>query len=169
MSFSVRGLRTLFSACDAASMSPDLRSLALFRLGLGVCIFLDAIDRSMVEDLYALDGPTPLAAVEAALGPPTLTHLGSADHGVVKATLVAEAFAGLLVAVGAPLLRLWLGLALAIVISWGERNPFASFAGDEVLMVCLWWSLGLPLRGALTLTTPRVDVRSRFAACGILP
>ena len=158
----------VWSRVDAVVGAPDLRSLAVFRIGLGVCVIADAVDRSLSPALYTADGLAPLAAVASAVQSAPLTHLGHATEGVVQATVVASILVGALIAFGAPLLRLWLAVALALAVSWGERNPFAAFAGDALLVACLWWSLGLPLRGALTFGGPRIDTMSAFAARGIM-
>jgi hypothetical protein len=137
--------------------SLDVRSLALFRVMLGVFLLLDWIDRlPYVRLLYADDGILPRDLITGVH--PVSVHM---LHGAAwfQYALVAVALAfGLLVLVGwrTP----WVCLvSFFLLISIHARNPAALQGGDHLLRLITFWGVFLPLGACWSVDAARSNVR----------
>ena len=133
-------LRDLFSI--------DLRSLALFRIGLGVCVLADVVTRSAdLVGLYTDRGALPRNVLLAMDG-----------RGVY---LSAHYWAGSQTWLQALLFWMTGAAAVALLVGWRTRlatlacwylvssvqvrQPLAYMAGDSILRLLLFWGAFLPL------------------------
>jgi hypothetical protein len=131
----------------------DVRSLALFRIGLAVMVLVDWIDR--LPDLrahYSDAGIVPRDVVTGVL--PISVHF---FHGSVwfQAVLLGLALVfGLMLLVGyrTPLacLASWF-----LLISVHARNPALLQGGDQLLRMLLFWSIFLPLGACYSIDAAR--------------
>lgn len=122
----------------------DLRAIALFRIGLGLILLLDLVDRS--QDLiahYTDLGALPRAVVPSAQGRLSL-HMMSGEGWFQAALLAAAGLASLGLLFGFHT-RLMLVAAWVLNFSIQTRNPMVLYGGDIVLRVLLFWALFLPL------------------------
>ncbi len=144
----------------ARSFTLDVRSLAAFRMGLGLVVLADGILRGRDAGLmFSPDGFFPPDVVRAFHGTPAAWSLALAGDAAWWGPVVvaAEAVAGILLALGA--WTTWSTLAAwALVMSVVHRTPPATNAGDMWLIAMLCWSMFLPL-GA----TWSIDARRRRA------
>ncbi len=122
----------------------DTRSLSLFRVGLGLLVVVDALDR--LRDLtahYSDAGALPRDLVRlAGLRPSLLMWSGEAWWSGLWLLLAAAA--GLAIALGWRT-RLATAAAWVIVVSVQARNPMVLYGSDTLLRTMLMWSLFLPL------------------------
>ena len=129
--------------------SIDTRSLALFRIALGLVLLADVAGRLIdLEGLYGAEGVQPVAVVRQHLQdhyPSTWSlHLVS-DSSAYQVSLLALA-AGLAIA----LIAGW-RTELAALGSWvllaslHARSPLVTNGGDVLLRMMLLWALFLPL------------------------
>ncbi len=124
----------------------DLRSLALFRIGLALIIIVDLIIRA--GDLtahYSDAGVLPRTLLKE-ISNPLYWSINSISGAAFVQGLIFL-FAGL---IAVALLvgyrtRLATIAMWAFIISIHNRNPTLIFAGDDVLRVLLFWSMFLPL------------------------
>ncbi|WP_287517549.1 DCC1-like thiol-disulfide oxidoreductase family protein [Okeania sp. SIO2C2] len=124
----------------------DLRSLALFRIGLALIIITDLIIRA--GDLtahYSDAGVLPRTLLKE-ISNPLYWSINSISGAAFVQGLIFL-FAGLIaiaLLVGyrtrLATIAMW-----AFIISIHNRNPTLIFAGDDVLRVLLFWSMFLPL------------------------
>ena len=129
--------------------SVDLRALALFRIGLGLIVSGDALDRCRSLMLLTDEGPSPRALLESLGGWPSL-HGFSGGTGVTSALLAAQALVGLALAAGV-VTRVAAVCSFLLVASVQHRAPLGPFAGDNLLRALLFWSLFLPLGARLSI------------------
>ncbi len=121
----------------------DLRSLALFRIGLGLTLIIDLAGRlPNLAAHYSDAGVLPRSEIETGI------NLHAAfGHWVWPGflMLIAAVFACMLI-VG---YKTWLATAASwiLVISLQERNHIVTNSGDQLLALMLFWSLFLPLGG----------------------
>lgn len=122
----------------------DARSLALFRMALGVLVTIDAVDR--LRDVTALY--TNAGAFPAALAPPTGVRwsIPFMTGGVELAGpwMVLMALAGVALALGWRT-RVATVVAWVLTISLQARNPWVMYGSDLVLRTMLFWAVFLPL------------------------
>lgn len=122
----------------------DPRSLAAFRVALGLIIVVDALDRFPdVAALYMADGALPQnLAATGGLRPSLPFVLAGAD--LAPTWLIAMGILGALLAAGwhtrLVTVALW-----AVVISVQARNQLVLYGSDIVLRMMLWWAMFLPL------------------------
>lgn len=125
----------------------DLRSLAAFRIGLGVVLLWDLFTSlSSAEALYSEAGMVPLAVAEQLRESPWMVSLHSLSGSAAwpVAVIVFQIVAAVCLLAG------W-RTQLAAAISWAllcslqARNPVVLHGGDTVLRMLLFWSLFLPL------------------------
>ena len=125
----------------------DLRSLALFRVGLGLIIVLDLITRAVdLKAFYTDAGVLPRVALleNASYFWPTSIHL-------LNGSLFFQAFLFLLTGLFALALAFGYRTRLAafgcwlLMVSLHARNPFINQAGDTLLHLYLFWGLFLPM------------------------
>lgn len=131
----------------------DLRSLALFRIGLAIIVILDLIARaSALSAHYSDGGVLPRSVLQGGLlrGGYWSLHLLSGQVGV-QGLLFA-------IAIGFAVMMLvgyrtrWTTIAVwALTVSLHNRNPFLLFAGDDVLRAILFWAMFLPLGASYSL------------------
>ncbi len=145
----------------------DLRSLAAFRIGLGVILIWDLITSlASVEALYTEVGTLPAALAAELLESPWIVSM----HAWVGAS---SGVAGLIVVQLAAAICLLVGwrTQLAVAVSWAllcslqARNPVVLHGGDVVLRMMLFWSLFLPLGARWSVDEARGRV-SCFVAGG---
>ncbi len=128
-------------------LSLDLRSLALFRIGLGLFTAGDILHRLIdIRALYSDEGALPRSAVTGEF----TNHWFFSLHFVSDALwyqlllFLLCAVAGLALAVG---YRTWTATLICwvLAVSIQNRNEPALDGGDMVQRVLLFWSLFLPL------------------------
>lgn len=149
-----------WAALLRSRLALDLRSLALFRAGLGAILLIDALCRlGSAALLYSDVGVLPRAAAVALIEPARLSlHManGSALFALALTALQALAAAALLFgwrARGAVL------LCWVLAVSAAARNPLVVTAGDALAIALLGWGLFLPLhaRWSVDAATRRED------------
>ena len=125
----------------------DLRSLAVFRIGLALIVIADLISRAWGLNAHYTDsGVLPREALQKGLLHPWYwsLHLMSGESWF-QAVLFGIAF---LIALA---LLLGYRTRLAIIATWAlnislqNRNPALIFAGDDVLRAMLFWAMFLPI------------------------
>jgi hypothetical protein len=144
----MRLLQRLIEAFDWKIFDLDLRSLALFRIGLAILLFIDL--RTRTRDLrahYTDEGAVPRHAIqflpEHSFGPLSLHRLTGTERG--QKGLFALHF----VAVAA--LLCGFRTRTATIVSWimlislQNRNPLVMQADDVIRRLLLYWALYLPL------------------------
>jgi hypothetical protein len=149
----------------------DLRSLALFRIVLGVLVLADLANRA--TDLlahYSDAGVMPRAALE----PPNTEIFPKAQQIVSPFAISINMFSGeplfqalvfLLGAVGAVALIFGWWTRVASVIAWvvilsiQQRNPLVLASGDILLRMLLFWAMFLPLGAVWSLDRRRTGGR----------
>lgn len=131
----------------------DVRSLALFRVLLGVMLLFDLATRAVdLRAHYTGEGVVPISLV------------GVPDYGsrLTSVHLLSDAFAWqaflfALAAVFAVMLLVGFKTRLATLASWfllgslHVRNSLICYEADSILVLCLLWSLFLPLEARWSL------------------
>lgn len=137
--------------------SLDLRSLALFRLGLATMLLLDWIDRLPdLRVLYSDSGILPRSIISG-MHPVSLHMLhGSVWFQVVLAG-IACVFA-LLLFVGYRTVFVTL-VSWLLLISVHTRMPAVMQGGDQLMRMLLFWSIFLPLGACYSLDAARPGAR----------
>ena len=133
------------AAALAARVAIDLRALAAFRIGLGALLLADLALRSRSLTAFYTDyGVLPRQAFFSDYSSSHSLHaLVGEPWAVALLFAVAGAFAlALLVGYRTRLVTLvsWL-----LLLSLHARNPMVLNAGDNLLLMLLFWSLFLPL------------------------
>lgn len=122
----------------------DPRSLAAFRVALGLLLTVDAIDRFRdAEALYTLGGALPenLSAIGSAR--PSLPFtIGGTE--MAPTWLILMGVLGLVLAAGWQT-RLVVVALWVLNISIQARNQAVLYGSDIVLRMMLWWAMFLPL------------------------
>src|SRR5262245_61945085 len=141
----------------------DLRSLALFRVGLAVAILWDLALRSLdLTALYTDRGVLPREALTALFSANNYAsiHFYAGVHPALTAALfVLHAAAALALLVGYRT-RILTALCWYLALSLNIRNqPAASMAGDHILSLCLFWGMFLPLGARFSLDAHRAGAR----------
>lgn len=124
----------------------DLRTLALFRIALGVTILWDLINRAQYLPFFYTDrGVMTRAQAIDWLAPERLSfHLMSGQVWVQAALLlIAGGIAVALIAGWRT--RLMTVLSWVFLLSLQNRNPILLQGGDTLLLILLFWSIFLPL------------------------
>ncbi len=126
----------------------DLRSLALFRFGLGLLVCFDALGRlGDVGAFYGDHGVLPLGLLsESGDAWRWSLHRAMDGTGFSSLLILLQALAGLALAAGFRTRRATL-LAWVLAVSLCNRNPLVLGAGDVLLCALLFWGLFLPLAG----------------------
>lgn len=125
----------------------DLRSLALFRIGLALVILADLIIRFQdIEAHYSDYGLLPRTALINKFLKPWYwsVHLLSGQPFVQQLLFIVALFFALLLLIGYRT-RLATIASWVMVISLHNRNPALIFAGDDTLRAILFWAMFLPL------------------------
>jgi predicted DCC family thiol-disulfide oxidoreductase YuxK len=128
----------------------DLRSLALFRIGLALVIIFDLLTRfDDIKAHYSDYGVLPRAALIDGLLKPWYwsIHLISGEPFVQYLLFTAALLFALLLLIGYR--TTWASIACwAMIISLHNRNPALIFAGDDTLRAIAFWAMFLPLGAA---------------------
>jgi vitamin K-dependent gamma-carboxylase-like protein len=151
----------------------DLRSLALFRIGVAITVLVDLVSR--VRDLDALYG------AGGVLPPELARTLWDARVAASVFTWVAPwpslLWAGAIaLAIAAACLALGLAPRLSAVAAWvllaalQDRNPGLYMSGDRYLLLLLMWCILLPTGARLSLrpASPGVTRIRSWAGAGLL-
>jgi len=161
--FMTAPVRSRLARWASAAFTLDARSLAVYRIGLGLLLLVDSLLRTRDFSLmFAPRGIFPLAAIAEYYGDPTnwsvaFWHDSAWWGGLVLAT---QGLAGIALAAG-------YRTRLATVIGWialvsvVRRTAPATNAGDMWLGCQLLWSMFLPLGEWWS-----VDARCRAAEAG---
>src|SRR5262245_4246164 len=131
----------------------DVRSLALFRIGLGVMILLDWIER--LPDLkrhYSDDGIVPRSVITGMQ--PISIHLyhGSVWFQAILAGIAIVAALCLIVGWRTPLACL---LSWFLLVSVHARNPSLMQGGDHLIRIIAFWGIFLPLGACYSVDASR--------------
>ncbi len=125
----------------------DSRPLSLFRIGIGLVLFKDAVLRMLVAGVFYSDsGVVPRAVVGD-----QVTHLGSLSlMDALPQLWMAAAFFGLWAVAAVCLLvgfrtRLMCVLNFILIVSVHARNPYLVTGADDMLRLLSFWMLFIPL------------------------
>lgn len=141
------------SGWRTAWMTLDLRSLALFRIGLGLAILTDLVDRARSFDVYVRPSPVPASLLQGVRG--LSLHALSEAPAFIATLFVIHGLVAVLLVLGVRT-RWTTALALVLAASLHARVPPLLYNGDALVRSLLLWALFLPL-GA------RLSVDSRFS------
>lgn len=125
----------------------DLRSLALFRLCLGLLVCFDALAHlGSVSALYGPQGLLPLSLLDSASDSAWRwsLHAVNSSSAFQVLLIVLQALAGLALA-GGYRTRLANLIAWVLAVSLINRNPLIVDSGDLLIAALLFWALFLPL------------------------
>ncbi len=133
----------------------DLRALAAFRIGVGVLLVTDLIDRWLdFEAHYGAAGAVPRGGyLEGLDGWHLSLHLGLGD--VAAQLLFALAIALALLLIAGWRTRLVTLLSWLLLCSLHSRNYMVLQSGDTALRMALFWGLFLPLGARWSLDARR--------------
>lgn len=124
----------------------DLRSLALFRIGLALVLIADLLIRYRdIGTLYSDRGVLPISVLSDILQPWYWSVHALSGEPIIQALLFSLA---LLMAFGMLIgyrTRLATIASWALLISIQNRHPFVIFAADDVLRALMFWAMFLPL------------------------
>ena len=139
----------------------DTRSLAAFRIGLGVIVVLDVANR--IPDLivhYTDAGALPRWAVAERLArlEHVSFHMGAGSGGWIALLFAVQLLAGLALMVGFHT-RLATAVAWALTVSLHNRNPLVLHSGDVIIRMMLFWGLFLPLGARWSIDSRRPLLR----------
>jgi hypothetical protein len=138
-------------------LSIDLRSLAAFRVSLGVLLLADLAFRGAhLSAFYADEGVLPRDVLLAHFGYARTwsVHLIS-GHALVQALLFAVAGASALALAAGYSTRLATFASWFLLLSAQHRQPLTATGGDVLLTLLLFWSLFLPLGAFASLDARR--------------
>jgi hypothetical protein len=125
----------------------DLRSLALFRIGLALVIIADLIIRfGDIKAHYSDYGVLPRTVLREQLLEPWYwsIHLLSGEPFVQQVLFGIALFFAFLLLIGYRT-RLATIACWAMIVSLHNRNPALIFAGDDTLRAIAFWAMFLPL------------------------
>jgi hypothetical protein len=123
----------------------DLRSLAAFRIAIGVLLLVDVGMRwEDWREFYTEAGPYPAAAARADLVSTWSLYLVTPSSGWAAVLLVLQAVAGGALTVGWQT-RLATILSWLLLVSLHARNELVLNGGDIELRLLLFWAMWLPL------------------------
>lgn len=131
-------LKTIFSI--------DLRSLALFRVGLAVLIIADLISRARDLSAFYTDGGV-LSRAESIANSHFLQvslYWISGNQWIVGGLFVLAGLVALLLGLGYRT-RLMAILSWMLLLSLQNRNPFFLAGSDNLLLVLSFWAMFLPI------------------------
>jgi predicted DCC family thiol-disulfide oxidoreductase YuxK/uncharacterized membrane protein YphA (DoxX/SURF4 family) len=154
----------------------DLRTLALFRITLGLVLFGDLVARSADLTVFYTDaGVMPRAWLLAVNGPWRISlHSANGEPWFIWTLFIIEMLAALMMVFG---WRTRLATLVAFVLhaSLLNRNIMVLLGGDELITCLIFWGLFLPLGArasidaALANTPTPADNRYRsWATAGLL-
>lgn len=125
----------------------DLRSLAIFRIGLALATIADLVSRVQALNAHYTDfGVLPRAAlIDEILRPWYWSIHLIAGQPLVQALLFLLAASAALAMLVGYRTRLATIVTWALTVSIQNRNPALLFAADDVLRAILFWAMFLPL------------------------
>lgn len=136
----------------------DLRSLALFRVSLGIVLCWDLLDRMRgIEEHYTSQGLLPAALLRELSARPIYSIHQLVDTLSFQVVLFAIAFAAaMMLAIG---WRTRLATIVSFVLLWSmhSRNPLTLHAADSLLRFLLMWGMFLPLGAMWSLDSRRAS------------
>ncbi len=142
----------------------DLRSLAVFRVALGLAVLVDTIVRAFdLVELYTDAGVWPRELLRAEDGPAVALsahYWASVDPRLEAALFVLTAVSGLVLAVGWRT-RIATFACWYLVSSVQIRQPLTYMGGDSILRLLLFWSMFLPLGARFSLDRSQGRTQSR--------
>jgi hypothetical protein len=153
--------RKLFGEHFSRLFAIDLRSLAVFRIGMGMLLLYDCLSRArFLNSLYTDQGLMPIRSVGPLSVPDTIFFIHGWFGSVEYAAL-------LFVVMGLAAICLMLGLftPVAAAVCWllvnslRMRIPNVDNGGDILCRVLLFWSIFLPLGACWSL-----DARRRISS-----
>lgn len=150
--------RGRWHALAAVSFGLDVRSLALFRIGMGILILVDLALRSRdLEAHYTSFGVLPPDLLERLIGPMrylSLHYLTSDSVPLQGVMFAIQAIVAIGFIVG---YRTWMMTLLSwlLLVSLHRINDRVLNAGDLVMRAMLFWSLFLPLGARWSLDSVR--------------
>ncbi len=131
----------------------DPRSLALFRIGLGIMLISDLVKRSIsLREHYTGEGVFPLEAARSLEPDSVLFRLYLfSDSFYVQASLFCVAGALALLLIVGYRTRLVSVLSMVFLVSLVRRNPYCTHTGDVLLQAMMFWAMFLPLGATFSL------------------
>ena len=125
----------------------DLRSLAVFRIGLGLIVLADLIIRSFdIKAFYSDEGVLPRSLLLT-----QYSNIWNFSVYLLNGTVQFQILLFIISAIFAVLLIIGYKTRFVTFISWilllslQNRNPFLFYLADGVLRMCFFWSMFLPL------------------------
>ena len=159
----VRAALNRLSAALAARVTVDRRALAAFRIGLGAVLIADLLARSRSLGAFYTDaGVLPRRALFADYGETLSLHALSGEPWAVALLFAVAGAVALALLVGYRT-RLATAASWLLLLSLHARNPMVLNAGDDLLLVLLFWSVFLPLGSRWSVDAVR-RARSRDGA-----
>lgn len=137
----------------------DLRSLALFRIGLGLVLFTDALTRARDTEIFYSDaGIMPREMFRAFFSRPSL-YLLDGSTGFALALLLLTALVALVFVVGyrtqIASVVLWV-----LTLSIQNRNDWVNTGADAVMVALITWACFLPVGARFSLDARRAPART---------
>ncbi len=157
----------------ARAFSCDLRSLALFRIALGLLLIADLAWRlPLLASLFSEDGAWPVeAAIAEVPGSLSLYYL-IASPAWTWSLLAVSALSAIALIVGWKT-RLFTIVSWVLLISLQQRNTLVLNGGDTMLHLLLFWGMLLPLGARFSLDSrrtanPTAPAHTSVATAGLL-
>lgn len=147
MTNTVRTLKHRLATKVEEVLGLDLRSLALFRIGIALIVLADLIIRfSDIKVFYSDAGVLPRTALKEVLASPYYWSIFflSGQPFILGLIFLLAILIALALLVGYRT-RLATIATWAMIISIHNRNPALLFAADDVLRAILFWAMFLPL------------------------
>lgn len=139
----------------------DLRSLAAFRIGLGLVLLADLAYRATdLAAFYTDVGVLPREVLLGTYNPPYRFsfHFAFGEVLPIGAMFLLEAIIAVLLLVGFRT-RLMTVLSWVLLVSLQNRNPIILNGGDNLLALLLFWGMFLPLGARWSLDSLHRDHR----------
>ncbi len=136
----------------------DLRSLAVFRIGLATVLLWDLYDRSKSVGAHYVDpGTLPTSALSLVTGGARFSiHVWLADSAMAQWALLALSFAAAFALLVGFHSRVAAVVSWALLVSLQVRHPLVSWEGaDKVLRILLFWSMLAPVGARFSLDALR--------------
>jgi predicted DCC family thiol-disulfide oxidoreductase YuxK len=134
------------SARLASLIRVDLRSVALFRVGLAAITLVDLAGRLCeVHAFYADDGLLPRKVLIDLADPWAASlHLASGSGALITAALLLQLLLAVFVLAGARA-RVCAMASFVLLASLNARNPWVLLPGDALIVALWFWAMFLPL------------------------
>jgi hypothetical protein len=145
----------------------DLRSLAAFRIGVGVLLLIDLLFRSLGLSAYFTDeGVLPRVArinlfdldEKFRFVDTWSLHMASGQAWFQALLMIIAAFSAVALLIGFRT-RLAVIASWVLLVSLDARNPMILNSGDILLRTMLFWSLFLPLGASCSIDAQRLEPR----------